>query len=126
MWRRGRRQTLPGRCSVPWYATFAREVPAIRTANPGAVSTVVEVQARAFQSVLSQTDYLDKYFALFGVRRAFYSFDVPLTAQNLAIELHDTVSLRMPRFGLDAGKAFRVVTQQIDCSARKITYGVWG
>ena len=111
---------------TPWYATFAREVPAIRTANPGAVSTVVEVQARAFQSVLSQTDYLDKYFALFGVRRAFYSFDVPLTAQNLAIELHDTVSLRMPRFGLDAGKAFRVVTQQIDCSARKITYGVWG
>lgn len=63
--------------------------------------------------------------ALFGVRRGA-ACTVPLTAETIAIELHDTVAISMPRFGLDDGRNFRVITQQIDCDKRQITFGVWG
>ena len=67
-----------------------------------------------------------KYFDLYGVRRDFYTCAVPLTAETITLELHDTVEIKLPRFGLAAGKNMRVITQQIDCDKREITYGLWG
>lgn len=110
----------------PWWCAVAKTDPAIRTANPGAVAAVIEAGGRYFQSSLDQDNFTSAYFALFGVRRDFYSCTVPLTAATIALELHDTVEIKLPRFGLAAGKKMRVITQQIDCDSRQITYGMWG
>lgn len=110
----------------PWQNIFSRQVDATKVANPGAVADTVEVQGRMFASRLSQEAYLDAYMLRFGVRRDFYTCTVPLTTETIAIELHDTVAIKMPRFGLDNGRNFRVITQQIDCDKRQITFGMWG
>lgn len=110
----------------PWQHTFSRSVAAIRAANPGAISATVEIKGRIFPNSFARQWYLDRYFERYGVRRDFYTCTVQLTPETLALELHDTVAIKMPRFGLDAGRNFRVVTQQIDCDKRQITYGMWG
>lgn len=111
---------------TPWQFSFSRNDSAIRTANPGAVAAVVEIKERVFPNAFSQNAYLDAYLALFGVRRDFYTCTVPLTAETIALELHDTVEIKLPRFGLESGKKMRIITQQIDCDKREITYGMWG
>lgn len=110
----------------PWWASYTQEDAAIKTANPGAESAEIEIENRDLQSSLAMTNFISKYLARFGVRRQFFLFTVPMTPENLAIELHDTVLIRLPRFGLSGGKAMRVITQQIDIDKRTITYGVWG
>ena len=60
------------------------------------------------------------------MRRDFYTCTVPLTAETIALELHDTVQIKLPRFGLSAGKHMRIITQHIDADKREITYGMCG
>lgn len=111
---------------TPWWTSFSEEDASIKTAHPGAVAVVVETQARNFPNRLAQTQYRDKFFSLYGVLREFYTFTTPLTEQALALELHDTVQIKLPRFGLNSGKNMRIITQDIDCTRRQITFGVWG
>ena len=111
---------------APWWCTVAKTDAAIKTANPGAVAEVVEANGRYFQNITDQNIFTTAYFALFGVRRDFYTCTVPLTADTVALELHDTVEIKLPRFGLESGKKMRIITQQIDCDRREITYGMWG
>lgn len=110
----------------PWWCSFSKQDASIKTANPGAVAAVVETQARIFQNTTDQTTFSSGYFSRFGVRRDCYTCTVPMNSETITIELHDTVQVKMPRFGLSAGKNFRVITQTIDCDARTITYGLWG
>lgn len=110
----------------PWQHTFSRQVETTRTANPGAVATTVEVKGRHFTSSFSQGIFMDGYMALYGTQRDFYTCTVPLSATALALELHDTVAIAIPRFGLDTGRNFRIITQEIDCDNRHITFGMWG
>lgn len=110
----------------PWWVSFSRTDAAVKTANPGAVAVVIDTPCRNFPNSLSQTTFLDGYFARYGVRRDFYTCTVPLDATTLALELHDTVEIKLSRFGLTSGKKMRIITQQIDCDKRQITYGMWG
>lgn len=110
----------------PWWSAVAKTDASVKTANPGAVAVVINANGRHFQSALDQTNFTTPYMALFGVRRDFYTCTVPLSAETVGLDLHDTVAIKLPRFGLDAGKNFRVITQQIDCDRREITYGMWG
>ena len=110
----------------PWQFAFSRNDAAVKTANPGAVAATVEMRSRAYPNAFGQTTFLDSYFDRYGVARDFYTCTVPLNAETIAIELHDTVEIKLPRFGLSAGKKMRVITQQIDCDRREITYGMWG
>ena len=110
----------------PWWATVAKTDAAIKTANPGAVAVVIEADGRHFQNTLDQNTFTSGYFARYGVRRDFYTCTVPLTPDTIVLELHDTVEIKLPRFGLETGKKMRIITQQIDCDSRQITYGMWG
>lgn len=110
----------------PWWCAFSKQDASVKTGNPGAVAATVEIQARFFQNGIDQTTFSNTYFALFGVRRDFYTCSVPMTAETIDLELHDTVQIKLPRFGLSAGKMMRIITQQIDCDKRTITYGMWG
>lgn len=111
---------------APWWCSIAKTDSAVKLANPGAVAAVVEANGRHFQNSVDQDNFLNGYFDRFGVRRDFYTCTVELTPSTIALELHDTVEIKLPRFGLDAGKKMRIITQQIDCDNRQITYGMWG
>ena len=110
----------------PWWTSFVKTDAAIKTANPGAVAVVVDADGRYVPNIEAQNTFTSGYFARYGVRRDFYTCTVPLTAETIALELHDTVEIKLPRFGLESGKKMRIITQQIDCDRREITYGMWG
>lgn len=56
-------------------------------------------------------------------------FDVPMSLDVLAgapVSLMSVVRLTVPRFGLDAGKLFRVIGRRLDLATNQITFTVWG
>jgi len=113
-----------------WYDTFGGHNDATFLAQPGALTVTVAVNARAFPNSFSKQIAIERYFALFGGHRDFYTFTTPMRADLLALELHDVVTLQIDRFGLDAGKKFRIVNITIDCGGDNqdpsMTFGVWG
>jgi hypothetical protein len=111
---------------TPWWSSFNRTDDTVKTAHPGAIAKAVDIEAQQFKNAFQQDNYLDNYFELFGVPREFYTFKTPLDSETLALELHGTVAIKLPRFGLGAGKNFRIISQLIDCDERAIQYGVWG
>lgn len=110
----------------PWWYTSSYTDSSIKTANPGAITYEMQVQARYATSSFGFNSMRTNFMNLFGVRRQFYMFNCPITDENLDLELHDTIELKLPRFGLSSGKKFRIINQRIDCSTNTITYGVWG
>lgn len=113
-----------------WYDTFGGRNDATFLAQPGALTATVQVNARAFPNSFSKQIAIERYFALFGGHRDFYTFTTPLRADLLALDLHDVVTLQINRFGLNAGKKFRIVNITINCGGvnqdPSLTFGVWG
>lgn len=97
-------------------------------ANPGAAKDIVEIHSRVLQNSFSCRLWLERYFVLYGGRRHFFTFTVPMSDALLALDMHDVVTLRGSRYGLSAGKKFRVISLTLDCSTPvpHITYGLWG
>ena len=62
--------------------------------------------------------------ALHGARRRMFS--LVLRAQGLLPSLADTIIVIYPRYGLDGGVAFRVVSLEIDFGAGEMTMLLWG
>lgn len=97
-------------------------------ANPGAAKDIVEIHSRVLQNSFSCRLWLERYFVLYGGRRHFFTFTVPMSDALLALDMHDVVTLRGSRYGLSAGKKFRIISLTLDCSTPvpHITYGLWG
>lgn len=111
----------------PWWVSFTGESAETLLANPGALSVELSTPNRDIQNTFSQTLFVTRYIALFGGRRDFMSFEcLDITDDLLAIELHDTVELRIPRFGCDNGRFFRVAVIGLNPSAGKVIFGLWG
>lgn len=109
----------------PWQSSSVVEDAAILAANPGALHAVVETRSRRWTGPASIAAFAATYLGLFGVRRSLYTCEVPMTAATLALELHDTVQIKLPRFGASSGVLARVVQQEIRCAERRIRYGLW-
>lgn len=109
-----------------WTATGASSETLL--ANPGAISTKIESRARIFQNNFGVRLWMERFFVLFGGRRFFYSFSCEMTEELLALELHDVVTIRHPRFGLSAGKKFRIAGMTLNCGAGvpTIDFLLWG
>lgn len=112
--------------SRDWWYTTTGESAGTLTANPGAISETVQTECRAILHQFGADNELARYFALFGGRRDFYTLTTPLNAETLALELHDVVTMQDTRFGMSSGRDFRIITQEIDCQDRTITFGLWG
>lgn len=111
----------------PWWTSFSGSSAATKLANPGAVSAELETPNRDIQNTFSQTNFINRFLGLFGGRRDFLTLTAKeFTSRVLEIELHDTVIVDMPRFQCSGGRAFRVVTIDIDWSVPAITFGLWG
>ena len=51
----------------------------------------------------------------------------PLSLSMLTtIDLGDVVQVKVPRFGLDAGKLYRVAGVRYEVAMNKITFTLWG
>ncbi|MBP6675002.1 MAG: hypothetical protein KAY54_01680 [Burkholderiaceae bacterium] len=112
----------------PSYAGFDGVSTSTLLANPGAGTATVEVNGRAVQNQLSALVMAHRYLALYGGRRDFWTFSVPMSDDVLALDLHDCVTLQTPRFGLAAGRKHRIVGITLDCAAKvpQIRFTLWG
>lgn len=112
----------------PYWLTVTGYSASTILANPGAAAAVVEIPGRVLQNSFATRMWLERYFVLYGGRRHFYTFSVPMTDALLDLELHDVVTLQGPRYGLSAGKKFRVVGITFDCSAAvpMVAFTCWG
>ncbi len=76
----------------------------------------------------AQTE-VDRRLALFKIRRDRYVVSTALTPALIeALELGAIVEIRLPRFGLDAGKLFQVIGLTVSAGGEKpvIEVDVWG
>lgn len=63
---------------------------------------------------------------LWGVDRNRFSFSLPLTVDNLALDLGQVVTLKSSRFGLSAGVKHLITMVQVDAAKNRINLDVWG
>ena len=110
-----------------WWSATGR-VPAIKLADPGALTETVRMRGRYIQNDFDRDLWMARWFALYGGRRHFFTFTAPLSATLLALDLHDCVTLQHRRFGLSSGVKFRIVGITIDCSTKvpQMRFVLWG
>jgi len=111
----------------PWWKTYSGKSDATLLANPGALSVSYTSNARSVSgTAFSQSLFLTNFFTLFGGRRDVITLTAQMTSETLAIELSDNCVVRVPRFGCDAGRIFRVIAIELDTKARQIHFWLWG
>lgn len=94
--------------------------------DPGAEHATVHIRGRHLQAPTAMRLWLERFLVLYAGRRHFYSFETPLTAELLDLDLDSVVTLQSPRFGMASGVKGRVVGVDIDCSGLgTITWTVW-
>lgn len=104
-------------CTRKVGASFSGAASATKLRDPGAIAATVKMRGRVLQNSFSIRLWLERYLALYGGRRHFFSFTVPLSDDVLALDLHDCVTLQHRRFGCAAGVKARIVSITIDCAA---------
>lgn len=94
-----------------------------------ALSERVEMKYR-MQNSLEINIFKTTYFSLFGVEREQVVVECLLTPDNLndlmAIDLMSVVEVRIPRFGFDLGKNFRVIGVSYKLASMKVEFVLWG
>ncbi|BBK37682.1 hypothetical protein STAQ_27600 [Allostella sp. ATCC 35155] len=70
--------------------------------------------------------YADAELALRSTIRPLWRVRAPITAETAAIDLFDVVMLRLPRFGLVAGKLFRVIGVAAAPRPNWVEFQLWG
>lgn len=111
----------------PHLTQFTGTSDSTRLANPGAKTTSVQIIGNEFQSREDQVAFIERYIRLYGTRRDYITFTChQFDASTLALDLHDRVSVRMPRMQCAAGRTFRIVTIALNLRARTIDFGLWG
>jgi len=110
----------------PWRLQLTHDDESILTKHRSAKSMSIDVIGRYISSTISWPAIYNKFMSLFGVERDFITLTTDFDSETLQIDLHDTVQLKMPRFGMSAGKNFRVISQFLNLKDREITFGLWG
>ena len=71
--------------------------------------------------------FVHEYLSLYGSDNEYITLTChDFSREVLELDLGDTVSVRIRRFGLQDGKNYRIVSTVYDMKGRKITYGLWG
>lgn len=95
--------------------------PAVKTAHP--LAATVSLDTLLTQRVDAEAEAA-RLLALHSFRRDRLTLTVPDRRGRL--DLGAVVAVRLPRFGFDAGKLFRVVARQDDFGKRTVRLGLWG
>lgn len=111
----------------PWQVSFTGSNDDVKTANPGAISTSLEIVGNEFPSKGAKQTFVNRYIQLYGTRRDLITLTCnQFDSTTLGLELMDKVTVTMDRFGCDSGRAFRIITISHNLRERNITFGLWG
>lgn len=112
-----------------WFSTSSVQDSAILNKHKLALSDRVEMKYRIPNS-LEFDMFKTTYFSLFGVEREQVVVECLLTPDNLnalmAIDLMSVVEVKIPRFGFDLGKNFRVIGVSYKLTSMKVEFVLWG
>lgn len=112
-----------------WFSTSSAQDSTILNKHKLAVSDRVEMKYRIPHSLGFDT-FKTTYFSLFGVEREQVVVECLLTPDNLndlmAIDLMSVVEVKIPRFGFDLGKKFRVIGVSYKLTSMKVEFVLWG
>jgi len=110
----------------PWRLQVTHDDSSVLIKHRSAKSMSIDVIGRYISSTISWPAIYNKFMSLFGVERDFMTLTTKFDSDTLQIDLHDTVQLKIPRFGMSSGKNFRVISQFLNLKDREITFGLWG
>ena len=100
------------------------EEPAIK--DKYLLATAAEVDTLLTTSA-DATVEADRLLALHKVRRDIFELPIHLDViAGITLNFMDVVEVRMPRFGLGAGRLFRLIGKRIELATGKIILTVWG
>ena len=108
------------------YLTASYADATILDKHPSAPTLPIEQQSQLYTTAYGASVLFGRYEDLFMVERDWLTLVAPFDADTLALELHDTVEVRVPRFGLTSGKKFRVISIELRLRSREIAFGPWG
>ncbi len=109
-----------------YYLRATYEDDAILDKHPSAPTLDIVTLDQETSSAFGWQTVAARYEDLFMVERDWLTLTAPFDADTLALELHDTVEVRIPRFGLSSGKKFRVISIELRLRSREIAFGLWG
>lgn len=99
----------------------------VRRRYASALSVDLAIAGHDFPTVDEQRAFVDAFGALYGTQRDLMSVRcLDWSAAMLQLELHDKVTLAVPRLGYDAGVSMRIVSIETDLDNRSIRLGLWG
>lgn len=112
-----------------WFSTQSAQDLTILNKHKLALSEKIEMKYR----IANATDFNNfktAYLSLFGVERDQVFVECLLTEDNLsslmAIDLMSTVEVKIPRFGFNSGKKFRVINLSYKLASQKVEFVLWG
>lgn len=112
-----------------WFSISSAQDSAILNKHKMALSDRVEMKYRIPHS-LEFDMFKTTYFSLFGVEREQVVVECLLTPDNLndlmAIDLMSIVEVKIPRFGFNLGKKFRVIGVSYKLTSMKVEFVLWG
>ena len=112
-----------------WFSTLSGQDATILNKHKLALSEKVEMKYRMRNST-EFNSFKTTYFSLFGVERDQVVVECLLTTDNfndlMAIDLMSVVEVKIPRFGFNAGKNFRVVNVSYKLASQKVEFVLWG
>lgn len=112
-----------------WFSTSSAQDSTILNKHKLALSDRVEMKYRMAHS-LEFDMFKTTYFSLFGVEREQVVVECLLTPDNLnalmAIDLMSVVEVKIPRFGFNLGKKFRVIGVSYKLTSMKVEFVLWG
>jgi len=112
-----------------WFSTLSSQDNTILNKHKLALSEKIEMRYRINNST-EFTSFKTTYLGLFGVERDQITVECLLTKDNLsslmAIDLMSVVEVKIPRFGFNAGKNFRVINMSYKLASQKVEFVLWG
>ena len=99
----------------------------VRERYPRAQSVTLEIDGHDFPTEQAQLAFVQAFGRLHGTPRDFISLTcTEFSATTRALDLLSKVTLRINRFGFDAGVLMRVISISHNYTARTIRFGLWG
>lgn len=112
-----------------WFSTSSYQDNSILDKHKLAKSDIVEMKYRIPNSVVFD-QIRASYMSLFGVEREQVMIECLLTEENrsalLSLDIMSSVEVKMPRFGFDSGKTFKIISISYKLSANRLEFILWG
>lgn len=112
-----------------WFSTSSYQDDSILNKHKLAKSDIVEMKYRIPHS-FEFDGIRASYMALFGVEREQVMIECLLTEENcsalLSLDIMSSVEVKMPRFGFDAGKTFKIISMTYKLSSNRLEFILWG